>query len=113
MGSSLAFVFTCQVTVFIFEKLHLILIGPVRIDNIEIELVSKFKYIGSIVSMKDKTSQDIGVGEDTARRITSDIVWKDDLSISLKKRFVYFLCWSFAQFGSESGTFTKKDEKRI
>ena len=67
----------------------------------------KFKYPGSAIRMKETTSEEIRVRLSTARRTTSELanIWKDDdISISLKKRFVYVLAWSVAQYGSESRT---------
>ena len=78
-------------------------IGSVRIDETEVELVPTFKYLGSVISMKDTTSHEIKVRLATTRNLTSylDNIWKDDdISINLKKRCVYFLLWSVAQYGS-------------
>ena len=66
--------------------------------------------------MKDTTLKEIRVRLATAKSITSDLVyiWKDDdISISLKKRCVYSLGWSEAQYGNESWTLKKEDEKRV
>ena len=86
-------------------------ICPVRVD-----LVPKFKYLGSTINIKDTTSEEIRVKLATAKNITSGLVyiWKDDyISISFKNRFVYSLGWSEAQYGNESWTLKKEDEKRI
>ena len=80
-------------------------------------MVPKFKYLGLMISLKDTshtTSEEIRVRRATARSITRDLVnvWKGaDISISLKKRFMYPLVWSTAQYGSESWTLKEEDEK--
>ena len=91
-------------------------VGPAQIDETEIELVQEFKYLVSMISMKSTTSEEIRVGRATARSITSDFVnnWKDDeISMSLKKRFVYACVSSIVQYGCESWALNTEDKKRI
>ena len=75
-------------------------------------MMRTFKYLGLMISMKDSASK---VRLITTRSLTSYIgnIWQDDdISINLKKRRVYFLLWSVAQYGSESWTLKKVNEKR-
>ena len=79
-------------------------IGPVRVDKTKIELMPKFRYTDSMISMKDTTSEEIRIRLTTARSITSDLVniWKDgDTNSSFKKAFLYSLVWCVGQYDSE------------
>ena len=69
------------------------LIRSERIDEKEFELVPMFKYLGSMISMKDTTSQEIKVRLVTTRSLTNCLtnIWKDDdKSISMKKSGALF-----------------------
>uniref|UniRef100_H3AYE5 Endonuclease-reverse transcriptase n=1 Tax=Latimeria chalumnae TaxID=7897 RepID=H3AYE5_LATCH len=80
------------------------------------EIVSHFKYLGSIVREDGKCEQDIktriGMARTTLRKMKT--LWKNrNISTQTKIRLVKALIWPVATFGCESWTLTKMLMKKI
>ena len=83
--------------------------GHVEPGDVEIEIVDKLKYLGSILDMDSLTSNEM-------KGVASDLypIWSDRMvSLTLKIRIARSLAWSKVFYGSESLTLKKGDEDTI
>ena len=86
------------------------------IDGQQIEEVSQFEYLGSMINnIGDSTveiKRRLAIARSTVRSIPN--IWKSrGISISLKVRLLNAVAFSIATYGCESWAMTKNDRKRV
>ena len=85
----------------------------IRVENVE--EVSHFKYLGSIVTQEGNCSKEIksriAQGKVAFERERRTLTGK--LKMELKKRFVKSFIWSVALYGSETWTTKATDKKHL
>src|ERR1043165_3213268 len=87
-----------------------------EIDGEEIETVTSFTFLGSLIEKEGKCDMEINrrvaIGKATMNGLEK--IWKDKhVSIDTKKRLVKALIIPTITYGSETWTMTKKMEKRL
>ena len=87
--------------------------GVVKIGETELEVVDKFKYLGSVITPTEPSAREIRTRLAHAKSVTSklDNVWRS--SKLSKKRLGKALVWSVALYGCESWTLRQRDEDMI
>jgi len=76
-------------------------------DGQQIEQVSQFKYLRSIISDDGYRDKEI-----KSRIVMAKIVFQGKMNLELKKRIVKCLVWSVATYAAETRTLTEMDKRR-
>lgn len=87
-----------------------------QLDGQRVEQVTKFKYLGSMITNDGDIGDEVRIRLAIARRVTLQLVevWRSkEIGIRLKKQLVTALVWSIATYATESWTLKKSTEKRI
>ena len=90
--------------------------GRLNLEGEEIQVVERCKYLGSTVTSKGDSEQEIRTRLAMARAVVVQLaeVWKgSEIGKGLKVRLMKTLVWTVARYGSESWTLKKEDERRI
>ena len=88
----------------------------IKIDNVQLEQVKDFKYLGSIKSNDGSCTKDVKTRIGMAKRkmTTLNNIWKDkNIPIQLKLNILKSLIWPVAIYGSEAWTLKKQDVNRL
>jgi len=88
----------------------------IDINNILVEKVSSFSYLGSLITDDTECAKDIRGRLAKSLSIGAKLkkIWQNHgIRISTKLRLMKALVWSVAIYGCENWTFKKDDEKRI
>lgn len=85
------------------------------IEGQRVEQVSKFKYLGSLITADGKCEEEIksriGIAKDAFSKRKELLTQK--MSRSVKKKIVKTIVWSVALYGAETWTLRKEDERRL
>ena len=87
-----------------------------KIDNVVLENVDHFKYLGSIKVSDGTCSKDITTRISMAKQRMIQLVnvWKDrSIPTTLKIKILECLVWPVMLYGCEAWTIKKADEKKI
>ena len=90
--------------------------GPLIIDGNEVESVSKFNFLGSLITKDDGCSQEIRHRLAMARSAMTNLskIWADrGINRTTKVRLVQALVFPIALYASETWTLNKPDRNRI
>lgn len=88
----------------------------ITLNNIQIQQVQEFCYLGSIITSNNKSSPDI------KRRITlakqafqnkNQLLSNQHLNIHIRKRFIKTFVWSVLTYASETWTIDENDRKKL
>jgi hypothetical protein len=88
----------------------------VCINNVKIEQVDKFKYLGSIKTDDGNCTIDIRARIGRAKKVCLELnnIWKDkDVRKDVKVKLLKALVWPIVSYGAEGWTLKKADENRI
>ena len=87
----------------------------IKIDGQLVEQVSKFKYLGSLITedgrRKDEVKQRIGMAKDAFYKRKELLTKK--LNKDIKKRMVRTLIWPVALYGCETWTLRQEERQRL
>jgi hypothetical protein len=88
---------------------------PIKLNNCRIEQVSKFKYLGSIITSDSRCTQDIITRIAIAKKAfnTKKCLFKARISGNIRKRLIKVYIWSIALYGCETWTMTQRDRERL
>ena len=87
-----------------------------KVDNLPLENVEHFKYLGSIKSHNSSCSKDISarIGMTKNRMLQLTNIWKShNIPISLKIKLLECLVWPVLLYGSEAWAQKKTDDTKI
>ena len=91
--------------------------GKVRIiiDGQNVEQVSQFQYLGSLISEDGYCEKDIRarIGMGKGAFLAKKILLTSNISMELKKRIVKSTVWSVMLYGTETWMLTQAEKKRI
>lgn len=88
----------------------------IEIDGRRLEQVSRYKYLGAIITCDGRDSEEIRTRLGTARNAFNNLerVLRDKgMSIQLRHEILQCYIWSIARYASETWTFTKTVVKKI
>ena len=88
----------------------------INVNGEELEQVSRYKYLGSVVTEDGRCLEEIktriAIAKTSFNRIKS-LVTNRSISIGLRKRFIKSYVWSTLLYGCESWNINKEMERRI
>jgi hypothetical protein len=89
---------------------------PVHLNNVPVEQVQSFNYLGSVITTDNNCSIEIKKRINVAKNTTQQLapIWKSsDIGLQLKKQLMKSLDWSVVLYGAESWALKQSDEKSI
>ncbi|KAI5644176.1 reverse transcriptase (RNA-dependent DNA polymerase) domain-containing protein [Phthorimaea operculella] len=87
----------------------------VKLDNLLIQQVKKFTYLGSIIEEAGRSDMEIRTRIAIAKKaFTSNrYIYSSKIGINIRKKLIKTYIWSVALYGSESWNITKKDKDHL
>lgn len=104
------------------KKTKIMHIGPerpnteIKIDNVQLEQVKDFKYLGSIKAKDGSCTKDVKTRISMAKRKMTNLnnIWKDkNIPNKLKINIMKSLIWPVAIYGCEAWTLKQQDIKKL
>ena len=90
--------------------------ASITIDGKILEQVSRFSYLGSIITQNGRCDEDIKtriiIAKEAFNKV-KNLVTNTSISVGLRKRFIRAYAWSTFLYGSEAWNISKVMEKRI
>ena len=87
----------------------------IYIDGQQVEHVSQFIYLGTLISEDGYCAKEIWSRTVMAKRIFMEKIslFTDKMNLELKKRIMKCLVWSVALYAAETWTLTQTDRRRL
>ena len=90
--------------------------ASITIDGKILEQVSRFSYLGSIITQNGRCDEDIKtriiIAKEAFNKV-KNLVTNTSISVGLRKRFIRAYAWSTFLYGSEAWNISKVMERRI
>ena len=88
----------------------------IKMDDNALKQVSKFKYLGSIIT-EDRKNQEYIIQRIKEAKVMfnnkKQLLCSNNLSLEIKKKLIKSCIWSVALYGSETWTLGKNEERVI
>lgn len=87
----------------------------IKLEDSELEQVHKYKYLGSWMYEDGRSLEEIKcrIGQSKIAFLENKELWRGNISITVKKKFIKTYNFSVLTYGSETWTLTEEAKRRI